>query len=392
MIAAPLSLSRRSASISKADIRTMTVECERLGGVNLAQGVCDMEVPLEVRQGAEKAIEGGINSYTRHDGLSVLREAIALKMHRFNGIVRDPETEVVVSAGATGALYSACLALLDPGDEVLVFEPFYGYHVSTLLAVDAVPRFVALRTPDWSFDPAEVEKAIGPRTRAILLCTPGNPSGKVFTREELQSLGEIAVRHGLFILSDEIYEYFVYDGWKHVSPGSIASIADRTITISGYSKTFSITGWRVGYCVADRRWAETIGHVSDLVYVCAPAPLQAGVAAGIVGLGDAYYAGLAASFTHKRDLITSALRRAGFRFVDPAGAYYILADASHLPGDGSRDRAMRLLQATGVASVPGSAFYDTDAGDSLLRFCYAKEDDVLADACRRLEASGSLTR
>jgi aminotransferase len=386
---ATLELSRRSSRISKADIRTMTVECERVGGVNLAQGVCDMEVPREVRFGAERAIEQGTNCYTRHDGLAELREAIASKMARFNGISRDPETEVVVSSGATGALYSACLALLDPGDEVLLFEPFYGYHVSTLLAVDAVPRFVPLRSPDWRFDIEEVERAIGPRTRAILLCTPGNPSGKVFSREELTALGEIAVRHGLFVLSDEIYEYFVYDGWKHVSPGSIPAIADRTITISGYSKTFSITGWRVGYCVADRKWAQTIGHVSDLVYVCAPAPLQAGVAEGIVSLGDAYYAGLRASFARKRAVITAALRRAGFGFVDPAGAYYILADASHLPGDSGRDRALRLLRATGVASVPGGAFYDSAGGDSLLRFCYAKEDDVLADACRRLERGGS---
>jgi aminotransferase len=384
MTASRLTLSRRSEGIVKADIRTMTVECERVGGVNLAQGVCDMEVPIEVRRAAQEAIEAGVNSYTRHDGLARLREAIAGKMERFNGIKADPETEIVVSGGATGALYSACLAVLDPGDEVVLFEPFYGYHVNTLLAVDAVPRYVRLRPPGWTFDPADVEKAVGPRTRAMLLCTPANPSGKVFSRAELESLAEVAARHDLFVLSDEIYEYFLYDGRQHVSPGAIDAIADRTVTVSGYSKTFSITGWRVGYSVADRRWSETIGYASDLVYVCAPSPLQVGVAEGILRLDEAYYAGLKAAFTRKRDTISRALRRAGFEFADPAGAYYILADASHLPGASGRDRAVRLLETTGVAAVPGGAFYADGGGDELLRFCYAKEDDVLDDACSRL--------
>lgn len=383
MTSSRLALSRRSGRIAKADIRTMTVECERVGGVNLAQGVCDMEVPAEVRRGAHEAIDSGGNSYTRHDGLARLREAIAGKMERFNGIHADPETEVVVTGGATGALYSACLALLDPGDEVVLFEPFYGYHVSTLLAVDAVPRYVRLRPPDWAFDPLDLEKAIGPRTKALLLCTPSNPSGKVFSARELEAIAEIAVRHDLFVLSDEIYEYFLYDGLTHVSPGRLEGMTDRTITISGYSKTFSITGWRVGYCVANRRWAERIGCVSDLVYVCSPAPLQAGVTEGILRLGDSYYAALRSSFTRKRDWISEALRRAGFAFAPPAGAYYILADASHLPGASGREKALGLLAATGIAAVPGEAFHSGGGGE-LLRFCYAKEDDVLKDACRRL--------
>ena len=382
-----LRLSRRSHRIAKAEIRTMTVECERMGGVNLAQGVCDMAVPEPVLAGVRQALLDGVNSYTRHDGLAVLREAIAAKMKQFNGITVDPECEVVVSGGSTGALYCACLALLDPEDEVIVFEPYYGYHINTLLAVDAVPTFVRMNPPDWSFDPADLGRALTPKTRAIIINTPGNPTGKVYSEDELRVISEFAKEHDLFIFTDEIYEYFVYNGRRHISPATIADVADRTITISGYSKTFSITGWRIGYAVCDRRWAEMIGYVNDLVYVCAPAPLQVGVAAGIVGLDYAYYDALKREFDMKRDKICSALREGGFSFADPQGAYYILADAAHIPGASSKERAMNLLRATGVASVPGEAFYSDGGGERLLRFCYAKEDDELEDACARLRAA-----
>lgn len=362
----------------------MTVECERVGGINLAQGVCDMAVPEEVIRGAQKAMESGVNAYTRHDGLAALRQALSRKMRDFNGIEADPETEVVVSAGATGALYCACLALLDPGDEVIVFEPYYGYHLNTLLAVEAVPRMVPTWPPDWAFDVEELRRAIGPRTKAILLNTPGNPTGKVYSKDELRQIAELAVEHDLFVFSDEIYEYFVYDGHRHSSPGALAEIADRTITVSGYSKTFSITGWRVGYCVAQARWAEMIGYVNDLVYICAPSPLQLGVAAGITGLGQSYYEALSREFGKKRILITDALREAGFAFALPQGAYYILADASHIPGKDGRAKAMELLRATGVASVPGESFFLNGGGERLLRFCYAKEDAELREAADRL--------
>lgn len=379
-----LALSERSARIAKADIRTMTVECERVGGINLAQGVCDMEVPLPVRGGAHAAIERGQNAYTRHDGLAVLRTAIAEKMKRFNGIEVNPETEVVVSAGSTGALYSACIALLDAGDEVVVFEPFYGYHLNTLSSVDAVPKYVRMEPPNWSFSKDDLEKAIGPRTKAILVNTPGNPTGKVYTEEELRWVADAALEHDLFIFTDEIYEYFVYEGARHTSPGALADVADRTITVSGYSKTFSITGWRIGYCVAREKWAQMIGYVNDLVYVCAPAPLQVGVAEGIRGLGEDYYRGLRDEMAAKRTIIAAALTRAGFRFALPQGAYYILADASHVPGSTAWDKAMNLLKITGIASVPGDAFFGGAGGEQLLRFCYAKEDRELEAAAERL--------
>lgn len=383
-----LALSERSGRIAKADIRTMTVECERVRGINLAQGVCDMELPLPVRGGAHAAIERGGNAYTRHDGTADLRNAIAAKMASFNGISVDPEREVIVSAGSTGALYCAFVALLDPGDEVVVFEPFYGYHLNSLAAVDATPCFVRMAPPDWSFSREDLASAITPRTKAILVNTPGNPSGKVYSREELAWIAEAALEHDLLVFTDEIYEYFVYDGARHVSMGALPEIADRTITISGYSKTFSITGWRIGYCVANARWAEMIGYVNDLVYVCAPAPLQAGVAEGIRGLGDDYYAGLMKGFTRKREMLCGALREAGFGLEPPRGAYYVLADASHLPGESAWERAMYLLKETGVASVPGDSFFSAGGGARLLRFCYAKEDDALQEACQRLACLG----
>lgn len=245
-----LSLSKRSARIEQAEIRAMSIECEKAGGINLAQGVCDTQVPPLIRENAHRGIENGINSYTRFDGLAELRQAISQKMRLHNGISADPETEIVVSAGSTGAFYCACLALLDPGDEVILFEPYYGYHLNTLLAVEAVPAFVTLQPPDWLFSMADLERTVTMRTKALVLNTPGNPSGKVFSQLELKAISEFAARHDLFVFTDEIYEHFLYDGRSHISPGSIEGMNERTISISGFSKTFSITGWRIGYSVS----------------------------------------------------------------------------------------------------------------------------------------------
>lgn len=362
----------------------MTIECEKAGGINLAQGVCDTGVPPPVSAGAKRAMDDGFNSYTRYDGLPQLRKAIARKMLSYNKITANPENEVVVSAGSTGALYSVCMALLDPGDEVILFEPYYGYHLNTILAVEAVPRYVTMRPPEWGFSDADLERAVSSRTKAILICTPANPSGKVWTDGELERIAAFALRHDIFIFTDEIYEYFVYDGRRHISPGSLASVADRTITISGYSKTYSITGWRIGYCVCRRQWADMIGYVNDLVYVCAPAPLQLGVAAGISELDESFYTGLRDEFDRKRELICSTLEGIGLIPHVPQGAYYVMADVARLPGATSKEKAMFLLQKTGVASVPGSAFYHDNSGENLVRFCYAKTDDELERACNKL--------
>lgn len=381
-----LGLSRRSARIEQAEIRSMSIECEKMGGINLAQGVCDTPVPLAVREEAYRGIEEGVNSYTRFDGLAQLRQAIAEKLSTFNAIQADPETDIIVSAGSTGAFYCACLALLDPGDEVILFEPFYGYHVNTILAVEAQPRYVRLHPPHWSFLPEELEEAVTPRTKAILVNTPANPSGKVFTRAELETLAEFADRHDLFVLTDEIYEHFVYDGRSHISPASIEGLADRTITISGFSKTLSITGWRIGYSVSARQWAQRIGYMNDLVYVCAPAPLQYGVALGLPRLDATFYRGLVEEYSRKRQQLCTALKYAGLNPYTPQGAYYVLADVSSLPGSSSKEKAMFLLRQTGVASVPGEAFFQSVEGKNIVRFCFAKPDDALDEACRRLEA------
>lgn len=381
-----LTLSKRAEGIVQAEIRVMTIECERVGGINLAQGVCDVGVPSPVVRGAQKAIDDGFNCYTRYDGLAELRKAIAQKMKKYNGIIADPETEITVSGGSTGAFYCACLALLDPGDEVILFEPYYGYHLNTLLAADVVPRYVKMHLPDLKFTVEDLESAVTSRTKGIMVCSPANPSGKVYSKSELETIADFAIRHDLFIFTDEIYEYFIYDGMPHISPGSLPAIADRTITISGYSKTFSITGWRIGYSVCRKEWADMIGYVNDLVYVCAPAPLQIGVAVGIEDLSHTYYDELCDEFKRKRDKICAALLHAGLSPIIPQGAYYVLADASGLPGKDSKAKAMHLLDKTGVASVPGKAFYHDDGGENLLRFCFAKTDEVLEEACKRIKS------
>ena len=366
----------------------MTQACVQAKGLNLAQGVCDTPVPPVVLRAAAQAMERGKNFYSRFDGLPELRQAIAKKLAQYNGILADPETEVTVSAGATGSFHCACLALLNPGDEVILFEPFYQYHISALLAVEAIPVTVKMRAPDWTFSIADIECAITPRTKAIIVNSPGNPSGKVFSRQELESIAAIAQQHDLFVFTDEIYEYFLYDGRTHVSLASLPGMADRTITIGGYSKTFSITGWRIGYSVAAARWAQAIGAMNDLLYVCAPTPLQAGVAMGIQELPDSFYHDLARDYQRKRDRFCQALAKAGLTPSIPQGAYYVLADSSRLPGTTGKERAMSLLKTIGLAGVPGEAFFSGADRRQFIRFSYAKIDSDIDDACRRIAHLG----
>jgi aminotransferase len=333
-------------------------------------------------------MEQGKNVYSRFDGLPELRQAIAKKLAQYNGIVADPETDVTVSAGATGSFHCACLALLNPGDEVILFEPYYQYHISALLAVAAVPVTVKMQAPDWTFPAAEVEQAVTPRTKAIIVNSPGNPSGKVFSRQELENIAAIAQQYALFVFTDEIYEYFLYDGRTHVSIATLPGMAGRTITIGGYSKTFSITGWRIGYSVAAARWAAAIGAMNDLLYVCAPTPLQAGVAVGIQELPDSYYRDLARDYQRKRDRFCQALAKVGLTPSIPQGAYYVLADMSRLPGTTGKERATFLLETIGLAGVPGEAFFSGIDGKQFIRFSYAKTDADIDDACRRIARLG----
>lgn len=377
--------SDRIKALTRSEIRIMSVECEKAGGINLSQGVCDLPLPPVLAEEAKAGIDNGQNHYTRFDGTEELRRAIAGKLTHYNHITVNPEIEVVVTAGATGAFYSACLALLNPGDEVILFEPFYGYHEYTLLALGLVPLYARLSPPDWHFNPEAVERLITPRTRGILVNTPANPSGKVFTFHELRQLSDICTRHNLLMFTDEIYEYIVYDGCAHLSPAVVDGMGSRTVTVSGYSKTFSITGWRIGYCACSEDLAAPIGCASDLVYVCAPSPLQEGVSKAIFALPDSYYENLRAGYERKRNLICEALTSAGLNPCIPQGAYYVLADVSRIPGQTSKEKAMAILQKAGVATVPGEAFYHNGGGENLVRLCFAKADEVLYEACERLQ-------
>ncbi len=381
-------INQRMAALAHSEIRAMTQACVQAKGLNMAQGVCDTPVPPVVLRAAALAMERGKNVYSRFDGLPELRQAIAKKLARYNGVVADPETDITVSAGATGSFHCACLALLNPGDEVILFEPYYQYHISALLAVEAVPVMVKMRAPDWIFPAADLERAITPRSKAIIVNSPGNPSGKVFCRQELESMAAIAQQHDLFVFTDEIYEYFLYDGRTHVSLASLPGMADRTITIGGYSKTFSITGWRIGYSVAAAQWAQAIGAMNDLLYVCAPTPLQAGVTVGIEELPDLFYRDLARDYQRKRDRFCQALAQAGLTPSIPQGAYYVLADTSRLPGATGKERAMFLLETIGLAAVPGEAFFSGPDGRQFIRFSYAKIDADIDDACRRIARLG----
>ena len=384
-----LSLSELAPRVLQSEIRAMSMECDRLGGVNLAQGICDTEVPAPVSEGAIQAIHDGHNIYTRLDGILRLRKAIAGKLRSFNGIEVNPEREILVTSGATGGLHAAVMALLNPGDEVILFEPFYGYHVSTLKSMRVVPVVVPLAAPvekggDWSLDLDAVRAALTPRTKAMIVNTPSNPCGKVFTRAELEALALVAEERELFVFTDEIYEHFVYGNAEHVSPATLPGMRERTILISGFSKTFSVTGWRLGYLVADAKWLGTMSYFHDLTYVCAPSALQHGAAAGLEQLGSEFYTQLATDHYDKRARIVAALEDAGMSPYVPAGAYYVLADASKLPGENAATKARALLARTGVASVAGSAFFRPGLGENLLRFCFAKKDKDLDEACQRL--------
>lgn len=379
-------LSKRSQIIKgQSEIRAMTLACTARGGINLSQGVCDTETPIPVLAGAKEAIDRGDNNYTRLDGIDELRIAVAQKEKAYKGIDVDPHNEVVITNGATGALYNAVMTLLDPGDEVVVFEPYYGYHVATFLTAGININYVRMEAPDWDFKKEDVINSITDKTKAIMINTPSNPCGKVFSEEELLFLGEIAEKNSLYIFSDEIYEYFVYDGLQHISPASLKSLKERTIIIGGFSKTFSVTGWRVGYVIAPSEITPLLGQFNDLVYICPPAPLQHGVTVGLNTLGKQHYSKLRDDHFELREIFCSTLLKVGMTPYIPNGAYYVLSDISSLPGENCKDKVMRFLDKTGVAGVPGYSFYHDNSGDNLVRFCFAKEKHIIEEACNRIE-------
>jgi len=380
------SFAERIRGLVQSDIRRMSRECERAGGINLGQGICDQPVPEAIKEAAMEAIRADRSTYSKFEGIDPLRERIALKMADYNGIRCDPDREVVVTVGSTGGFVAACLACIEPGDEVILFSPFYGYHLNILKLCQASLRFVTIHPPHWDFDRAELEAAFSERTRAIVINTPSNPCGKVFSREELSLIGSLCVRYDAVAITDEIYEYILYDGHRHVSIGSLPEMANRTITLSGFSKTYNMTGWRLGYAVGDAKWLEKIGLLNDLLYICAPTPLQHALVAAF-DLPASYYDELRSDYARKLQMICDASAEAGIRPLRPQGSYYLLADISELGAADDQEASRVLLSRVGVASVPGGSFYaDPADGRRQVRLCFAKETSVLEEACRRIRA------
>lgn len=376
-------LGSRLALASTMDFRIMSQACEEASAINLGTGICDLPTPAAVAQGAIAAVQANQAAYTHPAGLEPLREAIAAKIDRCYGLSFDPISEVVVTLGSAGGLSAAILGLCDPGDEIILFEPYYGIHVNTLLSLGIKPVVVPLQPPDWRLDPRELEHAVSARTRAVLLCTPSNPSGKVWSPSELELIADFCQSHNLIAFTDEIYEHIVFAGATHVPLASRAGMRERTVTISGPSKLFSITGWRIGYVTAPRAAAERIMTAQETLSICPPTPLQYGALAGM-SLPQDYFAELPLVYQKKRDTLCRALAEVGLSPYVPAGAYYVLCDAQRLGCRTARAAAMTLLERAGVGSIPGTNFFQGPLGESLLRFCFAKSDADLTEAAARL--------
>ncbi|RAL22168.1 aminotransferase [Lujinxingia litoralis] len=377
--------SERIGFLEQSEIRAMTRECTRLGGINLGQGVCPLPSPPALLEAAAQAVREDLSTYSRFDGVDEVRQAVAEKLAHYNNLQVDPETEIVTTIGSAGAFVCTLQGLFNPGDEIIVFEPFYGYHVNAIRVAGCVPKVVTMQAPDWTFDPEDLERLRSDRTRAILVNTPGNPSGKVFGREELTLIADFCKAHDLLAITDEIYEYLVYDGQEHISLATLPGMFERTITMSGFSKTFAITGWRLGYVAAPAHLAEPIGLVNDLFYICAPTPLQHGLARALKVIGDDYFDEIRTKYKANRDLFCEALTRAGLTPHVPEGSYYILTDVSRFGLHDARASAMHILEKAGVASVAGSAFFASDGGRDLVRFCVAQPREVVEEAAERMQ-------
>jgi aminotransferase len=382
-------ISKRVQGFTESVIREMTRVSAQYGGVNLAQGFPNFPPPRELIEAAHRAIDGEFHQYAITWGARNLREAIAAKFERFYGIRVDPERQVTVCCGSTEAMLATLLAVLDPGDEIIIFEPFYENYGPGAIISGAKPVFVPLEPPDFSFDPDRLARAFTPRTRAIIFNTPNNPTGKVFTRRELEIIAELCQRHDVLAITDEIYEHMVYDGLRHIPIATLPGMWDRTVTISGVSKSYSVTGWRIGYTISSPEGADGIRRAHDFITVGAPAPLQE-AAVTALNLPMAYYDALRDTYQARRDLLRGLLDKAGFKTFEPRGAYYILTECAHflerygLPDDTAF--AMYLIKEVGVATVPGSSFYaHPELGRTKIRFCFPKTDDVLLEAGQRLQ-------
>lgn len=376
-------LSNRVDHFVESVIRDMTRLSIKHDAINLAQGFPDFPGPEELKRAAADAIMGDYNQYSITWGAKDLREEISRKALKYNHIEADPESEITVTCGSTEAMMAAMLALINEGEEVVVFEPFYENYGPDAAVSGAVPRFVPLND-DCTIDEDALTSAFNKKTRALILNTPNNPCGKVFTKDELKLIADLCADHDVIAVTDEIYEYILYDGKKHISIASFDEMKDMTITISGFSKTYSVTGWRIGYAVAEKRLTSAIRKVHDFLTVGAPAPLQHACVTALK-FPDPYYKELAQMYDGKRKLLYNALTKAGFRCLLPEGAYYILADIPDGVWMDDMEFARHLVSKVGVAAVPGSSFFKGEAGKHKLRFTFSKKEETLMEAARRLE-------
>jgi aminotransferase len=380
-----LHISEKASRFTESVIREMTRLAQRHGAVNLSQGFPDFPAPAAVKAAANRAIDQDINQYAVTWGSRGLREAIATDITRRYGLPVDPDTQVTVCCGSTEAMIATMLGVIDPGDEVIVFEPFYENYGPDAILSGATPRFVTLREPDWSFDPDELAAAFSNKTRAIIINTPNNPTGKVFTRDELQVIARLCQQWDVIAITDEIYEHITYDGAVHVPLMTLDGMAERTVTINSVSKTFSVTGWRVGWAVSPPALAGGIRKTHDFLTVGSPAPLQEAAAFALT-MGDDYYRDLASHYAARRARLLETLTRHGFVCHKPAGAYYIMTDVAAFGFPNDVEFVRHLVTEIGVAAVPGSSFYrDASRGSTKVRFCFCKKDETLDEASRRLE-------
>ncbi len=376
--------SKKATQFTESVIREMTRLNQLHGGVNLSQGFPDFPAPQAIKDAACAAINADVNQYAVTWGARPLREAIAREFTKRYGVEIVADQQVTVCCGTTEAMIATMMAIIDPGDEIVIFEPFYENYGPDAILSGATPRYVTLHAPDWSFDPDELAAAFNERTKAIIINTPNNPTGKVFSRDELEMIATLCRKWDAIAISDEIYEHIIYDGHQHIPIATLEGMADRTITLNGLSKTFSVTGWRVGWAISPPSLTGAIRKVHDFLTVGAPAPLQE---AGAVALGfpESYYTGLAAHYQTRRDALVTILERHHFTTYQPSGAYYIMTDISAFGFADDVEFARYLVKDVGVAAVPGSSFYKSGAGRTKLRFCFCKKDETLAEADRRMD-------
>lgn len=380
---------QRVLHFTESVIREVTRWADESGALNLAQGFPDYDPPALVLQAAQRAIASGENQYSVTWGDPRLREAIARKVSRFWGVPIDPQRHITVTCGATEGVAASLLAVLNPGDEVVLFEPFYENYLPVSHLAGATAKFVRLAPPDYRIEEDALRAAITPRTRALVLNTPGNPTGHVLSAEELDAVRQVCLEHDLILITDEIYEHFIYDGRRHIPPATLPDMAERTISVGGLSKTLAITGWRIGYVIAPPELSDAVRKVHDFLTVGAPSPLQVAAAEALNALPDSYYTELAHTYQAKRDRFVSLLQQAGFRCRAPEGAYYVMVEAPMLAGLDDTSAARELIRRVGIAAVPGSSFYETKEAPTpgrvpLLRFAFCKKDETLALVGERL--------